>query len=323
MRSHRVLALFLTAAIPALSLAQDKPATQPVPAEVAPQRPIVTLLDPGQAEARRELRFAPAAGAVETMIMRMKMGMSMSVGGQEMPASSLPAQEMTARITVDKVDENGDIHYSMEFVDAKVIADDQTPPPMKAVMDAAMSKLVGIHGNAHVSSRGITLGGKIDGGDNMDAQSRQLLESMNQSLQQLSSPVPEEAVGVGAKWQVVLNPRLGGFTQTVTTVYTLTALSAESAKIDIAMSQTAAEQALESASLPPGTKATIKSVNGSGTGSLEIAFSRITPAASAMTTKTDVAMTIGAEGQVSEMKQTVTNEITVRGTPGEAAAPSK
>ena len=42
-----------------------------------------------------------------------------------------------------------------------------------------------------------------------------------------------------------------------------------------------------------------------------------------MTTKTDVSMTFGAEGQVSEMKQTVTNEITIRGTNGEAAAPSK
>ncbi len=323
MRNHRFFALLLTAALPALSLAQDKPATQPAPAETAPQRPIVTLLDPGQAENRREIRFTPAVGAVETMIMRMKMGMSMSMGGQEMPPSSLPAQEMTARIAVEKVDQNGDIHYSMEFVDAKVVADDQTPPPMKAVMDAAMSKLVGIHGTAQVSSRGITLGGKIDGGDEMDPQSRQLLESMNQSLQQLSSPVPEEAVGVGAKWQVVLTPRLGGFTQTVTTIYTLIALSAESAKIDIAMSQTAAEQPLESASLPPGTKATIKSVNGSGTGSLELAFARITPTASTMTTKTDVSMTFGAEGQVSEMKQTVTNELTVRGTTGEAPAPTK
>ncbi len=190
-------------------------------------------------------------------------------------------------------------------------------------MDAAMSKLIGMHGNAHVSSRGITLGGKIDGGDKMDAQSRQILESMNQSLRQLSSPVPEEAVGVGAKWQVVLNPLIGGFTQTVTTVYTLTALSADSAKIDIAMSQTASEQPLESAILPPGTKATIKSIKGSGTGSLEIAFARITPTASAMTTKTDVTMTVGAEGQISEMKQTLTNEHTVRGISGDSAAPSK
>lgn len=323
MRNHGILALLVIAVIPALSLAQDQPAPQPPAAEVAPQRPVVTLLEPGQAEGRRQLRFVPAAGAVETMVMRMKMGMSMSMGGQEMPPSSLPAQEMTARIAVDKVDENGDIHYSMEFVDAKVVADDQTPPPMKAVMDAAMSKLVGIHGKAHVSSRGITLGGQIEGGDEMDPQSRQLLESMNQSLQQLSSPVPEEAVGVGAKWQVVLNPRIGGFTQTVTTVYTLTSLSAESAKVDLAVTQTAAEQPLESPSLPPGAKATIKSVNGSGTGSLEITFSRITPTASAMTTKTDVSMTFGAEGQVSEMKQTVTNEITVRGTAGESSAPSK
>ncbi len=323
MRIHRILALLLTAALPALSLAQDQPAAQPVPAETAPQLPVVTLLEPGQADGRRELRFAPATGAVETMVMRMKMGMSMSMGGQEMPPSSLPAQEMTARISVDKIDENGDIHYSMEFVDAKVVADDQTPPPMKAVMDAAMSKLVGIHGKAHVSSRGITLGGKIDGGDKMDAQSRQLLESMNQSLQQLSSPVPEEPVGVGAKWQVVLTPRLGGFTQTVTTVYTLIALTPDSATIDVAMSQTASEQPLESASLPPGAKATIKTVKGSGTGSLEIAFSRITPTASAMTTKTDVSMTFGSEGQVSEMKQTVTNELTVRGISGDSAAPSK
>jgi hypothetical protein len=146
---------------------------------------------------------------------------------------------------------------------------------------------------------------------------------MNQSLQQLSSPVPEEPVGVGAKWQVVLTPRLGGFTQTVTTVYTLIALTPDSAKIDVAMSQTAAEQPLESASLPPGAKATIKTVKGSGTGSLEIAFSRITPTASAMTTKTDVSMTFGSEGQVSEMKQTVTNELTVRGISGDSAAPSK
>ncbi|MFZ4572777.1 MAG: hypothetical protein ACOYN0_00175 [Phycisphaerales bacterium] len=317
MRTVRLLCLAASAALCFSAVAQEQPASAPAAPQVSPATaPKITLLDAGQADGRRALRFKPVAGSRETMLMRMKLGMSISMGGRPMPKTDIPAQEITMAIAIASVENNGDIHYNFEFSGAKPLTDESTPPAIKSAMEEAMKKLVGFKGNAVVSNRGITISLAMQPGEKADAQTRQLADSMNQSLQQISAPVPEEEVGTGAKWLVEINPTVGGISQKILSTYTVVSMTDTTVKLKVDLVQSAGEQPLDAPGMPPGTKATVMSVAGTGSGAVEFSFSNVSPRSATITAKAKIETVVGAEGQQTAMSQEVTTDVSVTGSSG-------
>jgi len=316
LRRHPLILLAgLTLLASPLIAQPEKPApalkVEPAAKPAALPEPVITLLDPGAEAGRRELRFKLTEGATDTMVMSMKMGMEMTMNEQAMPKTELPTMTFTVTMKVEKIDESGDATCVLEFTDAAIADEEGVIPAVRDGMQDAAAKVKGMGAEVVISDRGITRSSKTRG-DAKDPQVAQLMESMNQSMQQMSCPFPKEAVGVGAKWQVVTTPNLGGFTQTLTATYTLTSLTEDGAKFDAVMEQSAKEQDVNNPALPEGASARIKSLTGSGKGSTEFKFSRTTPVASTASSKATIDMTIKFGGEDSTMKQVVTTDVKIQ-----------
>ncbi|MBC6455776.1 MAG: hypothetical protein GDA43_23475 [Hormoscilla sp. SP5CHS1] len=179
--------------------------------------PQVKLLDRG-AKPRQKLRFQPTANAKQTMTMTMKMDVVTLAEGQPWRQVKMPEIVMQAEMVITQVDANGDIHSEFTYTDAQIKPDPTVPPDAIA---GIIKKLVGISGSSIVDNRGQVKSTKLNLPEGFNPNTEQLFARMLKSFDQIASPVPAEAVGIGAKWQVSAAPKLNGINLTQQTTYEL------------------------------------------------------------------------------------------------------
>src|ERR1019366_3447718 len=179
-------------------------------APAAPKSP-VKLRDAGS-EPRTVLHLHPRVGDQQTVIMTMKMAMPTSAAGKEMPAMDMPAMLMTMDFGVKDISADGDITYTMVFSDATVAADTNTPPAIAAAMKSSLASIRGMTGTGRMSSHGIVKGVEIKLPATADPQMSKTMDQMKESFSSSSTPLPEEAVGPGAKWEYQTRIKSQGMT---------------------------------------------------------------------------------------------------------------
>jgi hypothetical protein len=237
----------------------------------------VQLISQG-AEPRQKLRFTPPANAKQTVQMTMKMNMAMSVAGQTQPTFNSPPIKMTMQTEVTKVDDNGDIHANFSYTDADIVAQGgDMPPQALEAMRAQLKKLVGLRGSMVVDNQGNTKDVNLDLPEELEPNSKQMVQQTVNSLKQISSPVPTEPVGVGATWKVPNKVTLNGMTLNQVATYELVGLKDNVATLQVSMEQQAEGQKLNPPGLPPGASIDLKSMNSQGQGKIEMAMNKIMP----------------------------------------------
>ncbi|TNF31220.1 MAG: hypothetical protein EP329_12690 [Deltaproteobacteria bacterium] len=264
-------------------------------APVAP--PTVTLLDAG-VEPRTPLRLKLTAGAVEETTVAMRMGVEMTLDGQAVPRGAMPSARLDLRAKVDAVD--GDkARWSVTITEARVDDSGGTPVAMLGQLKEGLAAVKGLTASGEVSDRGVTtLAGFA--GTAPEGQMATLLEGFRESLVQLAVPLPEEPVGVGARWQVEQVVPQGGMRIRQTTVFDVVSVEGERVVARVTMTQAAEPGGEAPASLPPGAR--LEAFSGSGTGDTTLALGRILPASSAATVATRVKMTVpGPDGAARAM----------------------
>jgi hypothetical protein len=236
-------------------------ADQPAP----PDAPRVKLLAPGAAP-RRALRFSAKEGQKGLITMVLAMSMEMSLGTTALPAQTIPEIHYGMGYHVTKVDPQGDIAYEFELQDLQVTPGPGVAPMVLDTMKGVLEKMRGLRGHAVVTSRGLVREAEVVAPEGADAQLRQMLDGMRQSLRQLSAPFPEEPVGVGAKWETALRINQNGIALDQVGVSELTSLEGESGHLALTVTQKAQEQKVEAANLPPGTQMNLSSLASTGSG---------------------------------------------------------
>jgi hypothetical protein len=271
---------------------------------VAPAASDVKVIDAGAAP-RRALRYKLVQGTTESVTMRQKISMNIEMGGMALPSQSLPATVITSRLTVSEVKANGVASIAGEFVSVDIDADGADP----MIVEAMRPQLAGLNGvtmsytmnpNGEVS--------KMEFGANAPA----AMQSLG-STEQLSVAFPTEPVGVGARWKASRPVTQSGMTILQDAEYVLKSLGADSMVLDIALVQSAKDQVMSAAAMPPGASAKLRSLDGKGTSTVVIRFDRVQPA---MEMKMDIKMAIDLEmgGQTNAMNQSMVMEI--KTTPG-------
>ena len=279
-------------------------------ADPAERRVKVTLIEAGS-EPRRPLRLTPAKGDTQTMTMTMTMKMAMVVGGFTPPAQRLPPMQTTMEVAVTDVSPEGDVSYTYTMTKAEALPADGVPDTIVEMLAARLGSMEGIKGTGRSTSRGFTQEAEIEVPETVDAQTRPLLESMKQSLDQFSAPYPEEPVGLGASWEVEIPVKQGGIEAVTIATYTLEKLSSEGCTLAVTMKQTAGPQDIDNPQLPPGTTMHLDDMQSGGSGSLQILFGRIMPAASTMTLASamETTLEVGGQKQGMTMKTDIQVEI--------------
>jgi len=131
-----------------------------------------------------------------------------------------------------------------------------------------------------------------------DPQARQTMDQMKTAMSQVS--LPEESVGVGSKWEVKRKINTQGMTVDQTEIYEITALEDEAVTLRTSITQTAANQKIESPAMP-GLKVDISKMETKGTGSTTVNLGKLMPTSGAMEGHTEMSMGVNVGGQKQKM----------------------
>ncbi|NET05664.1 MAG: hypothetical protein F6K16_13350 [Symploca sp. SIO2B6] len=263
----------------------------------------VELLDPG-AEPRQELRFQPQVNLKQTSIMTMKMNMAMSLANNPMSGVNLPTMVMTMETIVTKIDANGDIHYQSSCTDADVVVDDNVPPEVSKAMQEQIKQIIGLGGSFVADNRGRTKQGNFVVPEGIDENIKPMLKQMSNSLEQFSYPLPEAAVGIGAKWRVSNLLNLNSMNLNQTAHYELVSFEDDVAILEVSMQQQAEPQELNPPGMPSGTILTLTSHDAQGQGNVKMPLNQIMPLSSSFSMISNTQM---------QFKQAGSNQETVMG----------
>jgi hypothetical protein len=263
--------------------------------------PQVELLNPG-AEPRQQLRLKPAINVKETTVMTVKMDLGISTPERSFPPAKIPTAVMTFETEVTKIDSNGDIHYQFAYTNADMTGDTgNTPPAALEAMRSALKNIIGVKGSFIADDRGFYKGGNFilpEGGDN---NLKQMLQQMSKSLEQLSSPLPAEAVGKGAQWRVVSQPNFMGMNLKNVATYELTDLDSDKVSLNITIEQQANSQNVISPQLPAGATATLKSLAARGQGQVTMQLGKLLPLRSTSSINSNSEMSVKVASSSQEV----------------------
>lgn len=271
--------------------AQSQEKDKPQPAD----EPTIKLLEPG-AEPRRELRYQFKPTGTVTMVMGMKMSMSMQFGEIQSPMTSMPRMENRMEIKTETLDPDGNLQYSFTLTKSGIAEGEDANPQIQAVLEKDLKAMEGMTGSATVTPRGLTKEAEINIPPTAPKSIEQMIQNLKQSIRQMSIPLPEEAVGVGAKWEIQSDVKNADISLTQTMLATLEAMDESSCKIKVAMKQSAEEQELKAPTLPPGATLTLKSLASDGDTSLDIDLTSLVPKSHGEISSTSV-MEVDQNGQ--------------------------
>lgn len=294
-----IAALTLLSAIGSPALAQPAaPETAPAkqtPARTVEEAPKVKLLDPG-AEPRKALRYAPAVGDRHIFTITMSMDQKAEMGGNPVPIPQSPPMMMVFDLNITEVRADGNVKYAMLMT--KVDVDTKEETPQVQAMRESLKGIVGMSGTAVVTNRGETIEAEFKLPPGADPMMAAMMDSMKSSARQMSAPLPEEAVGKGAKWEVAMKVKTGGMTLDQTATMTLDEVTDDDFKLGMELVQKAGPQMVDG----PMGKVEIVDITSKGKGTLAGSTRKIVPTKSEMMTNSVQEMKIGDQALKMDMK---------------------
>jgi len=239
-------------------------------------------------------------GDKQTLGLTMKMAMETKVGEMESQAVKMPAMELTMTVAVKDVSDSGEINYEIVMGDASVSDEPGVMPQVAEAMKAAFAGFKGMSGTGTMSSRGLSHGIEFKAPAGSDPQARQLMDQMKDSLSQLAAFLPEEPVGLGAKWEVKMPIKSQGMTMDQTTVSELASLDGERLTTKSTITQHAASQKIQNPAMP-GLKMDLTKMTGKGTGERTVDLGKLLPLAGTGEVHSETSMVMNAGGQKQAM----------------------
>lgn len=259
----------------------------------------VKLLDAGT-EPRVVLRLHPTVGDKQTLSITMKMGMGISAAGKIMPAMDLPAFVMNMTESVKDVAANGDTSFDMVFNNGTVATDTNTPPAIADAMKASLTGVNGMTGTGKISDHGINLGVQMQAPAGTPPQLSQAIDQMKETFSSSSTPLPDEAVGTGAKWEYKTRITTQGMTMNQTITFELVSVDGDRVTLRSTISQNAANQKIQNPAMP-GLNVDLVKLVGSGTGDTMLDLAHILPVSASINESTGVSMNMAVGQQTQPM----------------------
>ncbi len=255
----------------------------------------VKLLSAG-AEPRRVLRLQPQPGQLQTTTTTLKMDMDMGLG-QPM---NMPAIIMPMEVTVKNVSADGDITYEIVIGDVSVAVDPDALPQVAEAMKASLGGVKGLSGTATMSHRGFSKDSDSMLPSDADPQMRQALSQLQETWSNIAAQLPEEAVGVGAKWEVRQPLKSQGMTVNQTATYELLSLDGDRLSTAITMTQSASNQKIQNPAMPQ-MKLDVTKLTGSGRGNMTLDLGQVMPLTASLQAQTEMSLSVDLGGQKQRM----------------------
>lgn len=284
----------------------DGPSANPAPSKASqpttskPKPGVVKLIKAG-AEPHKKLRFTPKVGDKRAIEMVMTTEITMDIDGQKPPTGTVPPIVFIMDTEVTALNE-GLISYRFNVLEAGVRAIPGVQAKVITALNQALGGLVGLTGMVTVTDRGIIKETKMSLPGKTNQQTQQVLAGMEQAMQQLGAPLPEEAVGAGAQWTYTTTLRQNGISLTQVATYDLTSVKGDKINCKVKLTQSAPKQKVAS---PVGVTVDLISLKSRGKGSTKLRLDRLTPTKSKMKVSTKAKMGL-PQGQLMKMDSVLT-----------------
>ena len=200
---------------------------------------------------------------------------------------------MVMEMANESVSPEGNLRMNFKVTEAVALERPGMMPGMIEAMQMGLKTIEGMSGWNVVTPRGITTDGDVSLPPGADPGMVQTMDSMKQQMNQMSSPLPAEAVGLGAKWRVTQVVEGQGLKIDQTATYEVVELLGDLVKLKISMVQTAERQMMKLPNLPPSASAELTKLESGGEGTMEIDLKKVIPQ-STLKMKMDMKCTIRA-----------------------------
>jgi hypothetical protein len=262
----------------------DKPGLGlPEPTEAGAPTSPTRLLSAGKGP-RRPLRYQWNVKQAENAALEVTTSQSVEVGGHAMPRASAPAMRVVVLLQPTSMSPQDDLKYAWSVESATA---DKAEPRTAELIEAQVGAMRGLSGSGTLSARGVS--GRVGVHATPDAGPRAVDAQIAKWLSATTVVFPEEAVGLGARWEKTERAEGPGPLRPETC--TLTELGSDSGTVVCELSPTTGPDQLPK---DLAAMADIQSVIASGTARSTFRLSRIVPQ-----TTFDATMRIagGQEGQ--------------------------
>jgi len=266
--------------------------------------PVVTLLAPGAAP-RKAIRYAVTANQKSAMDMTTTVSMAMNLGGMAMPMD-MPTTKLSIDLGVTNITPGGDITYNIAFTGMTIDEVGGGNPALTAAFQQAAATITSTKGTATVSNRGLPKSSTLDVSD---PAIKQMLTAMVASIENLAVPFPEEAIGIGGRWEVRQVMTNGGQTSFQKTEYEVVSIEGLTVSLKMKSEQTGPPQTIPNPILP-GTDINLESLTGTSTGTVVIRLDSLVPT-SEVQAKSSTVMSMSLGGQAQSIATEMTSKLTV------------
>jgi hypothetical protein len=173
-------------------------------------------------------------------------------------------------------------------------------PEVAEAMKAAFVGIKGLTGTGTVSSRGFSKEVEFKAPAGSNPQARQLMDQMKEFITELVAPLPEEAVGPGARWEAKTPLKSQGMTIDQTATYELVTVEGERLTTKSTIVQHAANQKIQNPAMP-GLKMDLTKMVGNGSGERTFDLAHLLPATGTGKVHSETSMTMNMGGQKQPM----------------------
>ena len=264
---------------------------------------IVKMLSPG-ADPKAPLRYKIPAGFKTSGAITVTMGLTMNMGGMSLPPMDLPGMKMSFDLAVSGVTPTGDATYDLAFTDMTTEAAPGLDPSVAAMIQGSAGAIKEIRGTATVSNRGVVRSTTFDLSKMTDPNLKQALQQVSSQMEGMAVPLPEEAVGVGARWEGRQAINAAGMATYVRTEYELVSVTGTTVNLRVKAETTAPPQAMNNPMLGPDAQIQVEKLSGTNAGTVALRLDGLVPTAE-MSGTTNTAMSISMGGQNQQMNMDI------------------
>lgn len=277
-----------------------------IPVRAAPR---VEVQVPGDAPLR-PLRLHPAVGDREAMELSVGIRMSMRNGAQDLPSIPVPITKTRVSSTIEEVGPEGmTVRQAVDSVEAVPV--EGTPPAMLEQVRQSVEPLAQYRAVVHMNHRGAVLGGQVELPRDLPPVVHQTMQQMTQNLGQLAVPLPEEPVGVGARWTAIHEVEQNGMKLRQTAHYTMRSLEGEHAVFEAQVQQELLDPNVQAPGML-GTTARVGEFTSSGQGTIELDLAHVSPSSVALTVDLRMTMDMTVLGQPQHVEMDMTMQMDMR-----------
>lgn len=269
--------------------------------------PVFTLVDAG-AEPRTTLRYSPTVGQAQIVTLSVSQTIRQTIDGEPEPEEPSPPTRQSMRFQVRQVLADGNFDVLCDRLNVEVHEIEGMDRSEYAAARMVARRMNGRSMALVVDPRGHVCSAMLYNRDGSESKDAAELASVRSSLDQVCALLPDEPVGVGARWTVRSIDPEDGFTSVDLTEYRLVAVNGPRVTLDVMVTSSAEPQPMDIPELGDH-KMMLESMKGGGNGRIEIHLDQLAPVLAEVAIDVDMKLSMEIFGDAWNIDQTVSVSI--------------